>query len=1100
MDQMKKSIYFYIMFAIMQIPGFSQHWTHYTTTDGLIGNSIRFILEDQSGYLWFATTYSGVTRYDGSRFQNFNTTNGLVSNNIYFMQLDKVGNIWFATDRGVCKYDGRKFLAYDSTNGMASNLVTFIHEDQKGDLWFLTDNEISIFDGKTFQNFTETPGLANVTVTCLYEDQSHNFWIGTDCGVRKYNGKTIESLFGDRLSQSIQTIYEDKMGDLWFGTPQGIFRKNVNTSLIQGPIKEEFNISFILEDRSGNLWFATHSQGVIKYDRLKDSFILQKNTVESGILSMLEDSQANLWFGDYQGIFKYSDDNFLSIDSLNGIDLNFVHCILEDGDENLWFGTDAGLFKYTRKSLQQFTEKNNLAHNRVEVLFEDKKGILWFGTEKGISKYDRQGFQTFTEQTGLKDNKILSIFEDSQNNIWFGSVSGVSKNFELFNKSPYLQNTAVRAIQEDRQGNLWFATSEGICKFDSNSFEFFQLEDGLRIFLDNQDNLWVGTWNNGLYKFDKGKVPVHYTMTDGLASNYITWILETPDGHLWFGLKSDLLKSEGKVYVGTRFDGTKFTNFSTESKTAIDYLKVAIKDTAGNLWFGTDKGILKLDYDVDTDSISFELINEEHGLASDYVTAAFCDQAGNLWFGSDQGVSKYDGENFQHILLHKYLRFGSIRLIFEDSQGVIWFVTDNDGVIQYIPPGQEVYPRIHLVQIEADQIYTNPREISIPTTVKRLTFEYKGISFKTNPERMRYDYRLEGYDLDWNPSTYNQRVHYEANLKPGTYKFKVRAIDNDLHYSNPAAVVTIHVFKPFYRTFLFFLLVGLGGFGIMGGTFFLIIQLRKQRQISLQFQEKIRKQKEAERIQAAKMESLCSLVAGIAHEINNPIGVITSGNDISIRGISKIHEVFAAINFSDLKINQRLLKTLTILEKTNKANKDAAARISTIVVNLRNFVRLDEGEWQQTIIHPGFDNIIMLLEPELKNKITVRKEYGQLPDFYCSPRGLNQVFMTMLKNAIEAIEKEGEIVVKTYYKPQKRQIKIEIKDNGIGISPENIEKIYDPGFTTKGVKVGMGLGLSICYKIVVDEHKGRIDVASELGQGATFIITLPADRVPKNGK
>jgi signal transduction histidine kinase len=244
------------------------------------------------------------------------------------------------------------------------------------------------------------------------------------------------------------------------------------------------------------------------------------------------------------------------------------------------------------------------------------------------------------------------------------------------------------------------------------------------------------------------------------------------------------------------------------------------------------------------------------------------------------------------------------------------------------------------------------------------------------------------------------------------------------------------------------------------------------------------------------MESLRQLIAGVAHEMNNPIGVISSNDDVSSRTIGRIKEILTREYQQGIRENKQLIKMLNALEDTNQTNKIASGRIAKIVANLRSFVRLDEAEWQIADVHEGMDNAIALIEmePEFKH-IKVTKDYGNIPQIYCSPSGLNQVFRSMLKNSSEAIKREGEIQIRTF--AQEEQVKIEISDTGRGIPAKDINRIFDPGFTTKGAKIGVGLGLSICYQIIVDEHKGRIDISSELGKRTTFTITLPQHPVAK---
>ena len=240
-------------------------------------------------------------------------------------------------------------------------------------------------------------------------------------------------------------------------------------------------------------------------------------------------------------------------------------------------------------------------------------------------------------------------------------------------------------------------------------------------------------------------------------------------------------------------------------------------------------------------------------------------------------------------------------------------------------------------------------------------------------------------------------------------------------------------------------------------------------------------------VQSEKMASLGNLVAGIAHEINNPIGAINSTADLNSRCLNKIEDLLRP---SAMKNNVDLQRSLDILKKNNLVTANAGERIAKMVKSLKNFARLDEAEFQKANIHEGIDNTLVLLNHVLKDKITIIKEYGEIPEIFCYPNDLNQVFMNLLVNATQAIENKGTIKIKTH--KEQSSVYVKISDSGKGIPPENISNIFDPGFTTKGVGVGTALGLSICYQIIKD-HKGEIRVESQLEQGSTFTIILPMD-------
>ena len=234
-------------------------------------------------------------------------------------------------------------------------------------------------------------------------------------------------------------------------------------------------------------------------------------------------------------------------------------------------------------------------------------------------------------------------------------------------------------------------------------------------------------------------------------------------------------------------------------------------------------------------------------------------------------------------------------------------------------------------------------------------------------------------------------------------------------------------------------------------------------------------------MQAEKMAALGLLVAGVAHEINTPMGAIHSNNDIMSRAVDRIRKALGEFP------EKEVVRLLSILEQVCKNNEIATERIMHIVRSLKNFARLDEAERKRVNIHEGIESTLTLLQHQLKSRIRIEKDFGELPEIECHPNQLNQVFMNILANAAQAIPQRGRIHIRTW--AERDQVKVAISDTGVGIPDEDLSKIFDPGFTTKGVGIGTGLGLSICYKIVAD-HGGTIEVESAK-TGTTFTIVLP---------
>ncbi len=225
-------------------------------------------------------------------------------------------------------------------------------------------------------------------------------------------------------------------------------------------------------------------------------------------------------------------------------------------------------------------------------------------------------------------------------------------------------------------------------------------------------------------------------------------------------------------------------------------------------------------------------------------------------------------------------------------------------------------------------------------------------------------------------------------------------------------------------------------------------------------------------VQSEKMAALGQLVAGVAHEINTPLGAISSNLDI----LSKISEIS-----EDTPLKE-------VLTEIAPVNREAIRRIDNMVKSLKNFTRLDEAKLKKVDIHEGLDSTIALIAHETKNRIEIRKNYGVIPIISCYPDYINQIFMNILLNACQSITDKGSIEVST--SADEQYVCICISDTGSGIDEKNLKKIFDFGFTTKKIGQGTGLGLALTKKII-DEHKGKIEVESKIGQGTTFKIYLP---------
>src|SRR6476646_9554156 len=264
------------------------------------------------------------------------------------------------------------------------------------------------------------------------------------------------------------------------------------------------------------------------------------------------------------------------------------------------------------------------------------------------------------------------------------------------------------------------------------------------------------------------------------------------------------------------------------------------------------------------------------------------------------------------------------------------------------------------------------------------------------------------------------------------------------------------------------------------------------------------RQTQAQLIQTEKMSSLGQMVAGFAHEINNPITFVAanlthaSSYLMQLINLVQLYQQQSPASSARLETSTVDLDVDFLLDDLPKVLASMRAgtdRIQQLVLSLRNFSRLDEAEMKPVDIHEGIDNTLLLLNHRLHPEISVMRQYSELPLVECYPAQLNQVFMHLLSNAIDALllqvnQPQKQILIRTELN-ELDQIEIHIIDNGPGISKDVYNKLFDPFFTTKPVGQGTGLGLAICYQ-VIEKHNGKIEVTSELGQGAEFTILLPA--------
>jgi len=1067
---------------------------------------------------------------------------GMNSSHVLSILEDRRGNLWFGTGGGgVSMYNGETFIHYTEKEGLSNNLVWAITEDSLGNLWFGTyGGGVCMYNGEVFTHFTEKEGLSNRRVRSILEDSKGNLWFGTwNGGVSKYNGETFTHYTEkEGLSNHIISMLEDRQGNLWFGTNgQGVILYNSET-FTHFTEKEGLSnniVQSILEDRQGNLWFGTEHGGVSRYDGESFThFTVNEGLSDNDINSILEDSDGNLWFGtEYGGVCLYNGESFTHYNDKDGLSDNNINAIFEDSHGNLWFGTEyGGVSIYDVESLTHYSEKEGLSDPRIQSMLEDRRGNLWFSTwGGGASRYDGETIANYTEEEGLCKQVILSILEDSQGNLWFGTDGGGvikynGKTFTHFTEDAGLSSNTVVSIVEDSGGNFWFGTSHnGVNRFDGKTFTHFTEKEGLSnnhvrdILEDSQGNIWFGTYGGGICRYN-GETFMHFTEKEGLINNVVWSIMEDSHGNLWFGTFG------GGVCM---YNGRTFTHYTEREGLSNNIVQSILEDRNGNIWISTEKGLNTLvsipdDFNEEYNRARIYTYGKQDGLKGmDFIlNSALIDSKNRIWWGSSTSAIMLDMNKFkipdkipviQLSQIEINEQFADYRQLNDSSGMEIKF----DGVARF---------------------YNYPLNLKLPYKKNHLTFHFSATDWSA-PNKIKYSYRIEDLDNNWSHPTSEAKADYRS-LPYGSYTFQVRATGGAHKWSEPFEY-SFSIDPPWWHTWLARSAYGIAAllivFGFARWRTVKLSQHKKELEAEVSIATlKIREQKEEvesqrDEISAAndalenqkreleltlenlkitqdqlilseKMASVGVLTAGIAHELNNPINFV-SGNVGPLR--RDIYDLFSLIKtyedcmeshnlkneISDAEAyKEKLDYTFLIKEIISllEGIEEGAIRSSQIIKGLRSFSRLDEESCQKYNIHEGIDSSLLLLHNQIKGRIELKKDYGNFDEIECFPGKLNQVFMNILTNSIQAIEGTGEIFIQTV--SSDIWVKIIFKDSGEGMTDEVKKHIFEPFFTTKEVGKGTGLGLSISFGII-EQHNGNIDIISEPGKGTEIIISLP---------
>jgi two-component system sensor histidine kinase ChiS len=1090
-------------------------------------------------FLIFFSSVSLTAQNNDIRFEHLSVNDGLSNNIIWSILQDSREFMWFGTEDGLNKYDGYTFTIYrhdpDDSLSISGNYIRSMYESHYGGnhvLWIGTKSGLNRLDLET-EKFTRYPisddktGLSNDYITSIYEDNSSELWIGAISGMKRLNrrtGKFIQYQYnpGDPINLShnnciVTQSCASENSILWVGTWQGLkkfdckLEKFIDYKHVYDRMSTLY-INWIYPDMRGNLWMPTHNAGLNKF---------------------------NVETRQYTS-YRYDPNNPSSISS------NMLGSVVEDtvqGKEVLWLATYNGLDKFDLKTEEFSHYKHNpgnpqsLCNDRIIRVFKDKTGIIWIGTQGGgLSKFDprQQKFEYFKQEIGnphgLSDNNVLAIAESKYygpNIFWIGTINGglnkYDRNTGLFihyRHDPHdvnsISNDFVIALLEsqfDGRNEIWIGTIYGLNKFDLETNKITRyfhdpddphsISDNLirSICEDNSGNLWIGTRNGGINRFDRatGKFD---------QQKYHIWeaigIIEDNTGTIWAGTDLGLFHYNRSTddFIQYKQDPDDPHNIN-QNKVLLLY-----EDKTARLWIGTDNGLILLN----RGSNKLFRYTTKDGLSNNVINGILEDDNGHLWLSTNQGLSRFDPlqKTFKNYDMYDGLQSNQFfigaaclsqkgEMFFGGVNGFNVFHPDSIRDNSHIPDvyltdfqifNKEVDVKTGTFQDVDDHYYlckhiSNISEITLSHKESVFSFEFAALDFHS-PQKNQYVYKMDGVDPDWVQTNASRRFATYTNLDPGEYVFTVKGSNNDGIWNDEGTSIKIIITPPWWRTRLAYAVY----------IFFFVLVVYSVWSIQTN-RMKMKQQMEQEHFEAEKLREVDKLksrfFANISHEFRTPLTLIKGPLQQLISGEFKgnIKEQYhTMLRYSDRLLG--LINQILDLSKLEAGETKLKVSNTDIIQYIRGLVL-------------SFSSLAERKNIELKFTSAENMLKG-----YIDKDKLEKILTNLLSNAFKFTHETGNITVNVGIpnhagRPAKSKIQnfnsdlieLKISNTGPGIPLDQIDKIFDRFYQADDMykKDGEGTGIGLALtKELVDVCHGEISVSSIPDKTTTFILTLPIGR------
>jgi signal transduction histidine kinase/ligand-binding sensor domain-containing protein len=1003
--------------------------TAWKMSDGFTTVQIGSFAQTPDGYLWLGTAGQGLMRFDGVRLRPWQPPNGaaLPSDRVRDLLVARDGTLWIGTAGGLASWNGHELRTYPQFD---KGVVNGIVEDREGTIWVsgiaAQKGQLCAFR-KGAAECDGQDGKFGPVLLCLYEDSKGTLWAEGSGGLWRWKPGPPQLYVPPHPGTSIQCMSENAAGALLLATGQGLWQF-ANGEFKPSPLPANSSplLTSIFRDRDGGIWLTTVTGGLLHAGRRSiDSFATAQGLTAQRTNRVFEDREGNIWVSTDGGIDRFRPLPAVTYSSAQGIP-EAVASVLAGKDGSVWASTAGGLYRWRDGHFTAYRP----AKGRSQPL------------APGVDEIAVEGLPQLT---------FATLFQDSHGRVWVGSLSGFGYlENERFVSVASVAPGPVDSIAEDKQGNIWVAhRNAGLLRI-SPDLAAHQVPlpvsgktgDIIRIAVDPVDGgLWLGFFSGGIVHVVGGAVRASYdtAVTAPVTLSGVHHLRVAADGTVWAATDNGL----------SRIKPGRLATLNAKTGLPCDGIISSLEDSEGSTWIYTGCGLVRIAH-AGMEAWSAAV---DQGKPAPSIAVTVLDNG--------DGVNNFalpGGSFTPHLAVAR--------------EGSIWLPTLSG--VTFVDP-RHLYknmlpPPVHVEQIVADRkAYALSDRVDLPPLVRDLTIDYTGLSLVA-PEKMQFRYMLEGRDRDWEDAG-NRRQAFYTDLAPGNYRFRVIASNNSGVWNEEGDSLAFSIAPTLWQTNWFLALCAIAFVAFLWEMY----QLRMRQLARAQAIESRQRELELELAHANRLATMGQLTASIAHEVNQPLSASILNAGSALRWLKT--------DPPDLgEIRQALDR---IVRDGNRA--------ADVIGRIRSMVKKAPAEREDLVINTKVTNVLAIANSELlKHGIVIRTELApDLPLVKGDRVQIQQVLLNLILNAAEAMstlpDGPRELVIRSG-RDESGNVLVSVRDTGPGLSPEAMDRIFHPFYTSK--KEGLGLGLSICQSII-EAHGGRLWASANSPRGAVFQFTLP---------